>query len=68
MSWLLAGYRRTLGGVLDHPWLALLVLLAVVGLNVHLYGIVPKGFFPQQDTGYIFGTAVSGQDSSSEAI
>ncbi|MDB6106509.1 MAG: nodulation protein, partial [Gammaproteobacteria bacterium] len=50
-----AGYERTLGWSLDHRRLMMLFLLATVCLNVYLYIEIPKGFFPQQDTGMIFG-------------
>jgi multidrug efflux pump len=50
-----AGYERTLGWSLDHRRLMMLFLLATVCLNVYLYIVIPKGFFPQQDTGMIFG-------------
>ena len=50
-----AGYERTLGWSLDHPRLMMLFLLATVCLNVYLYIVIPKGFFPQQDTGQIYG-------------
>ncbi len=52
---LLAGYRRSLGWALRHPLLVLAVLLGTLALNFHLYAVVPKGFFPQQDTGRIVG-------------
>ncbi|MDB6042709.1 MAG: Acriflavin resistance plasma rane protein [Gammaproteobacteria bacterium] len=49
------GYERTLGWALDHRRLMMLILLVTVGLNVYLYIVVPKGFFPQQDTGQLQG-------------
>ena len=49
------GYERTLDWALHHPRLMLLSLLATIGLNVYLYVVIPKGFFPQQDTGQIWG-------------
>jgi multidrug efflux pump len=49
------GYERTLGWALLHPRLMMLILLVTVGLNVYLYIAVPKGFFPQQDTGQLQG-------------
>ena len=52
---LLRGYERSLAFALRHSFLTLLVLAAVIGLNVHLYATIPKGFFPQQDTGRLFG-------------
>ncbi|HUZ74446.1 MAG TPA: efflux RND transporter permease subunit [Stellaceae bacterium] len=51
----LARYARSLRWALRHPLAITLLLLATLGLNVFLYVIVPKGFFPQQDTGRIIG-------------
>jgi HAE1 family hydrophobic/amphiphilic exporter-1 len=65
---LLAGYRRGLDGVLRHPFATLCVFLATLAATVALYVAIPKGFFPQQDTGFIFGNALSSQDSSFEAM
>ena len=61
-------YRRGLTVVLRHSFITLLVFLATVAATVILYMVIPKGFFPQQDTGFIFGTSVSAQDSSSDAM
>ncbi|RPI46124.1 MAG: multidrug efflux RND transporter permease subunit [Betaproteobacteria bacterium] len=52
---LLRGYERSLAFALRHSLLTILILAAVIGLNVHLYNTIPKGFFPQQDTGRLFG-------------
>ena len=49
------GYERTLGWALDHRRIMMLVLLVTIVLNVYLYYVVPKGFFPQQDTGQLQG-------------
>ncbi len=65
---LLHGYRRGLHFVLDHQFATLLVFLATVTASVLLFVLIPKGFFPQQDTGYIRGAAVAGQDSSSDVM
>ncbi|MFT3814839.1 MAG: efflux RND transporter permease subunit [Acidovorax sp.] len=62
------GYRRGLEVVLRHPFATLMSFLATVAATVALYAYIPKGFFPQQDTGFIFGTAVAGQDTSSQAM
>ncbi|MEA3099881.1 efflux RND transporter permease subunit [Caballeronia mineralivorans] len=62
------GYARTLGVALVHPRIVLLVLFATVGLNVYLYIIVPKGFFPQQDTGRIVGGIQADQSTSFQAM
>ncbi|NML26645.1 multidrug efflux RND transporter permease subunit [Zoogloea dura] len=65
---LAGGYRRSLGWALDHRWIVMLVLLATVGLNVHLYQIIPKGFFPQQDTGRLRGFVEADQAISFQAM
>jgi multidrug efflux pump len=49
------GYERTLDWALRHPRTIVLLLCATVGLNVYLYIAIPKGFFPQQDTGQLQG-------------
>jgi multidrug efflux pump len=67
-GWLLSGYDRTLGWVLAHPQPTVLVLAATVALNVYLYIVVPKGFFPQQDTGRLTGSIVGAQDISFPAM
>ncbi|WP_323018200.1 efflux RND transporter permease subunit [Castellaniella sp.] len=51
----LQAYSTSLRWALDHSRLVLLLLLATIGLNVYLYISVPKGFFPQQDTGQLMG-------------
>jgi multidrug efflux pump len=61
---LLDTYRRSLHWVLDHPRLTIVVLLLTVALNVALIVVIPKGFFPQQDTGLIAGGMQGPQDSS----
>jgi multidrug efflux pump len=61
---LLRGYRRSLAWTLRHQPVALIALIAVVALNVHLYAVIPKTFFPQQDTGQIFGGVQADQGSS----
>jgi multidrug efflux pump len=62
------GYERSLGWVLDHGVLAMLVLFATVCLNVYLYIIIPKGFFPQQDTGRLIGFIQADQSISFQAM
>jgi multidrug efflux pump len=61
---LLNGYKRSLTWVLDHPTLILVVFLLTLGLNVLLIAEVPKGFFPQQDTGAVQGGMQGPQDAS----
>src|SRR5215831_7871130 len=65
---LLAGYRHGLAWVLGHQPLTLLVTIATASLSVYLYIIVPKGFFPQQDTGRIAGSVQAAQDISFQAM
>jgi multidrug efflux pump len=65
---LLAGYRKSLGWALLHPWLVLAVLLATIGSNVYLYNTIPKGFFPQQDTGRLRGFVEADQAISFQAM
>ena len=60
----LRGYHRSLVWTLRHQPVALLSLAAVIGLNIHLYGVIPKAFFPQQDTGVIVGGVQADQGSS----
>jgi hydrophobe/amphiphile efflux-1 (HAE1) family protein len=63
-QWLLHGYERGLKWVLRHQGIVLLMALGTVIATVWLYIIVPKGFFPQQDTGSLFGTTFAAQDVS----
>ena len=57
-------YRRSLAWVLDNPGLTLVVLLLTIALNVLVYVRLPKGYFPQQDTGIIMGQVQGPQDAS----
>ena len=61
---MLNGYRWTLAIALRHPRLVMLILVATLGLNFHLYGVVPKGFVPQQDTGLLIGSIQADQHIS----
>ncbi len=61
-------YRVSLDWALAHSRLMMLVLAATVGLNVYLYSIIPKGFFPQQDTGRIMGNIQADQSISFQAM
>jgi multidrug efflux pump len=64
----LAGYRKSLHWVLDNSGLTLTVLLLTIILNVVLVYRIPKGFFPQQDTGTLGGSIQGPQDSSFPAM
>ncbi|MQY51107.1 multidrug efflux RND transporter permease subunit [Rhodocyclus gracilis] len=61
-------YRRSLDWALAHGRMMLLLLAAIVGLNVYLFTIVPKGFFPQQDVGRISGMIQADQSISFQAM
>ena len=62
------GYQHSLQWALKHAPLMLLILFACIGLNVYLYTIVPKGLFPVQDTGRLFGTLQADQSISFSAM
>jgi multidrug efflux pump len=64
----LNGYRKSLHWVLDSPWLILTVLFLTIILNFVLVYRIPKGFFPQQDTGTLGGAIQGPQDSSFPAM
>ena len=61
-------YRRGLDWSLGHSWLMLLVTVGAVVATVYLYIAVPKGFFPQQDTGMLQGSTQAAQDISFDAM
>jgi len=67
-DWVLNLYRRTLSVVLRHPGFTLVVLAFTIALNVYLIEIVPKGFFPQQDTGRLAGGIQGEQTASFQAM
>ena len=62
------GYAKSLGWALRFPFLTFLTLVATIALNFYLYGQVPKGFLPQQDTGRIFGFIQADQSISFQAM
>ncbi len=65
---LAGGYATSLSWVLRHPRTMLVVTLGTMALTVYLYILVPKGFFPQQDTGRLFGNIQAAQDISFQAM
>jgi multidrug efflux pump len=67
-TWILGLYERSLGWVLEHSGLTLAVLGLTIALNFYLFWIVPKGFFPQQDNGVVFGGIQGSQDISFQAM
>ncbi|MFL1490689.1 MdtB/MuxB family multidrug efflux RND transporter permease subunit [Pseudomonas antarctica] len=68
IDWLIARYASLLQWVLRHQPLTLLVAIATLGLTVVLYLVVPKGFFPVQDTGVIQGVSEAPQSISFAAM
>ncbi|HXZ81411.1 MAG TPA: multidrug efflux RND transporter permease subunit [Terriglobales bacterium] len=67
-KWILNTYGRSLRWVLRYQPLMLLITIATACLSVYLYIIVPKGFFPQQDTGRLNGGLQAEQDISFSAL
>jgi multidrug efflux pump len=67
-DWVVSFYGKTLNVALRFRAVTLAVLLATIGLNVYLFMIVPKGFFPQQDNGRIQGSILADQDTSFQAM
>ena len=61
---MLGFYRRTLAEALRWPRIVLLILVATIALNVYLFILVPKGFFPLQDTGRMIGGIQADQSIS----
>jgi multidrug efflux pump len=67
-EWMLSFYERTLTWVLQHSGITLAVLILTIIVNGVLFYIVPKGFFPEQDNGSIFGGIQGAQDISFQAM
>ncbi|MGB6976895.1 MAG: multidrug efflux RND transporter permease subunit [Gammaproteobacteria bacterium] len=61
-------YERTLRWVLNHAWLMFIATAITLSLSIFLYIVVPKGFFPQQDTGRIVGSIQADQDISFQSM
>src|SRR5215469_2470918 len=61
-------YERTLKWVLEHEWTMLIVTIVVIFITIILYSLVPRGFFPQQDTGQMMGITEAAQDISFSAM
>jgi multidrug efflux pump len=61
-------YEISLDWAMGSVWLVMLILAAVIGLNAYLFTAVPKGFFPQQDTGQISGGLRADQSISFQAL
>ncbi len=64
----MGAYSRSLKWALLHSRIMMLLLAATIGLNFYLYGVVPKGFFPQQDTGMMIGFFATDDGTSFESM
>ena len=67
-AWIHRRYESGLSWVLDHQFLILTLTALTVCFNIYLYTIVPKGFFPDQDTGRLTGTIQAQQNTSFQAL
>jgi hydrophobe/amphiphile efflux-1 (HAE1) family protein len=67
-DWMVAEYDRGLNWVFRHQFLMLLSTIALIVLTGYLYYVIPKGFIPQQDTGFLFGQLEARQDISFAAM
>jgi hydrophobe/amphiphile efflux-1 (HAE1) family protein len=65
---LLTVYERGLKVVLRHRFITLMAMVGTIAFTGYLYAVIPKGFFPQQDTGMILGIAEAAQDVSFKAM
>jgi len=61
-------YERSLSWVLRHPAITLTTLIVTIALNAFLFWTIPRGFFPQQDTGIVFGRVLGTQNTSFQAM
>ena len=68
LEWLSQSYQASLKPVLRHPWLTMLTFVLVIGASVALFRALPKGGFPQDDTGLIFGFTEASADVSFGAM
>lgn len=68
LEWLSQSYQASLIPVLRHPWLTILTFVLVIGASVALFRALPKGGFPQDDTGLIFGFTEASADVSFGAM
>ena len=65
---MLRAYEKSLGWALRHSRLMMLMLFTTICLNIYLYTIVPKGFFPQQDVGRLMGNIQADQSTSFQSM
>jgi multidrug efflux pump len=66
--WVVRKYEASLAWVLEHQFLMLILTFVTIAFTVYLYVIIPKGFFPQQDTGRLIGMIQGDQSTSFQAM
>jgi multidrug efflux pump len=67
-QWIISTYASALNVVLNHPGSIMITLLVTMAVNVYLYDKIPKGFFPQQDTGRLQGNIQGEQHISYQSL
>ena len=67
-EWIISTYASALEVVLSHSFTMILVIMTTIGVSVYLYIRIPKGFFPQQDTGRLQGTILGQQHISYQSL
>ncbi|MEN6441565.1 MAG: multidrug efflux RND transporter permease subunit [Syntrophobacter sp.] len=67
-EWMRRGYEKNLRWALRHPRFMLFLVLLTLGINVALFMYIPRGFFPEQDTGRVIGSIQASQDISFQAM
>ena len=67
-DWMIAHYETSLGWGLRHARLMLAIFFATLAVNIYLFVVIPKGFFPQQDNGRLIGAVQADQDTSFQAM
>src|SRR6185295_4976888 len=67
-QWVLARYKASLSWALRHSFIMILITVGTFAINFYLFGAIPKGFFPQQDTGRLAGSIQAAQDISFQAM
>ena len=67
-GWVVRSYDRTLKWALAYPGTVLVIAVLTCAFTVYLFMVIPKGFFPQQDNGRIFGSVVAAQDISFQSM
>jgi multidrug efflux pump len=67
-AWMHRRYEKSLSWALHHPRFMFTITVATIAINIVLYVVIPKGFFPQQDTGRLMGSVQASQDISFQAM